>query len=66
MRLPIRPGKVTCAGLVVIFMVLPNSIWKGPDAKDAPVSKVKVETRKVKKTARDSHRPRVKFREVAR
>ena len=53
MRLPIRPGKVTCAGLVVIFMVLPNSIWKGPDAKDAPVSKVKVETMKVKKTARD-------------
>jgi hypothetical protein len=66
MRLPIRPGKVTCAGLVVIFMVLPNSIWKGPDAKDAPVSKVKVETMKVKKAARDSHRPRVKFREVAR
>jgi hypothetical protein len=29
----IRPGKVTCAGAVVIFMVLPNSIWKGPDAK---------------------------------
>ncbi len=66
MRLPIRPGKVTCAGLVVIFMVLPNSIWKGPDAKDAPVSQVKVETMKVKKTARDSHRPRLKFREVAR
>ena len=41
MRFPIRPGKVTCAGIVVIFMVLPNSIWKGPDAKDAPVSKVK-------------------------
>ena len=33
MRFPIRPGKVTCAGIVVIFMVLPNSIWKGPDAK---------------------------------
>jgi hypothetical protein len=29
----IRPGKVTCAGLVAIFMVLPNSIWKGPDAR---------------------------------
>jgi hypothetical protein len=65
MRLPIRPGKVTCAGLVVIFMVLPNSIWKGPDAKDAPVSKVKVETMKVKQP-RDSHRPRLKFRQVAR
>jgi hypothetical protein len=66
MRLPIRPGKVMCAGLVVIFMVLPNSIWKGPDAKDAPVSKVKVDTLKVKKTARDSHRPRLKFRQVPR
>jgi len=66
MRLPIRPGKVTCAGIVVIFLVLPNSIWKGPDAKDAPVSKVKVETTKGKKMARDSHRPRLKFREMAR
>ena len=34
----IRPGKVTCAGLVGILMVLPNSIWKGPDAKDQTVS----------------------------
>ena len=65
MRFSIRPGKVTCAGLVAIFMVLPNSIWKGPDAKDGPVSKVKLETMKTK-TARDSHRPRLKFREVAR
>ena len=66
MRFPIRPGKVTCAGIVVIFMVLPNSIWKGPDAKDAPVPKLKLETMKVKKAARDSQRPRVKFQEVAR
>ena len=66
MRLPIRPGKVTSAGLVVIFMVLPNSIWKGPDAKVAPVSKVTLETMNTKRTARDSHRPRLKFREVAR
>ena len=43
MRFPIRPGKVTCAGIVVIFMVLPNSIWKGPDAKVAPLSKGKIE-----------------------
>jgi hypothetical protein len=67
MRLPIRPGKVTCAGIVAIFMVLPNSIWKGPDARDArdagAVPKRKVES--IKK-ARDSDRARVKFREVAR
>ena len=24
----IRPGKVTCAGLVAIMMLLPTSIWK--------------------------------------
>lgn len=66
MRFPIRPGKVTCAGIVLIFMVLPNSIWKGPDAKVAPVSKVKFETTNAKKTARGSHRPRLKFREVPR
>ena len=66
MRFSIRPGKVSCAGIVVIFLVLPNSIWKGPDAKVAPVSKVKVETTHAKKTARESHRPRLKFREVPR
>ena len=63
MRFPIRPNKVTCAGIVVIFMVLPNSIWKGPDAKDAPVTKIKIEA---SKKARDSHRPRLKLREVPR
>lgn len=63
MRLPIRPNKVTCAGIVVIFMVLPNSIWKGPDAKDAPVTKVKIET---SKKARELHRPRLKLREMPR
>jgi len=42
MRLPIRPGKVTCAGIVVIFMVLPNSIWKGADAKNAPPPKLTI------------------------
>ena len=43
MRFPIRPGKLTCAGLVAILMVLPNSIWKGPDAKDAPVVRMKIQ-----------------------
>ena len=49
MRFPIRPGKVTCAGIVVIFMVLPNSIWKGPDAKVAP----RAETRRSKEMNRE-------------
>jgi len=29
----IRPGKITCAGLVAIIMVLPNSLWKGSSAR---------------------------------
>jgi hypothetical protein len=62
MRIAIRPGKVTCAGIVVIFMVLPNSIWKGPDAKIAPLAKPKVAA--MKKSASDAGR--VKFREVTR
>lgn len=32
MRFPIRPDKAACAGLVAILMVLPNSIWRGPDS----------------------------------
>jgi hypothetical protein len=44
-------------------MVLPNSIWKGPDAKVAPVPKPKIEA--MKKTS-DSHGRRVKFRHTAR
>jgi hypothetical protein len=62
MRFPIRPGKATCAGVVAIFMVLPNSIWKGPDANVAPVRKAKIES--VKKAA-DSDGRRVKPRKVA-
>lgn len=62
MRFPIRPGKVTCAGIVVIFMVLPNSIWKGPDAKVAPLPKPKIAA--MKKAASDV--PRLKFRKVTR
>ena len=63
MRFPIRPGKVTCAGVVVIMMVLPNRIWKGADAKVAPPVKHRVE--KARKPT-DSARPRVKLREVPR
>lgn len=51
MSFPIRPGKVTCAGLVAIFMVLPNSIWHGPDAKVSPAAKLS-------KLERTSHSPR--------
>ena len=61
MRFPIRPGKLTCAGLVAIFMVLPNSIWKGADAKVAPVSKPRVEALK---RAPQLDGRRVKFRKV--
>ena len=63
MRFQVRPGKVTCAGVVAIFMVLPNSIWKGPDAKVAPVPKPKIEA--IKK-ASDSDGRRVKFRKAPR
>lgn len=62
MRFPIRPGKVTCAGIVVIFMVLPNSIWKGADAKVGAPAKPKVAA--MKKPASDV--PRLKFRKVTR
>lgn len=67
MRFPVRPGKVSCAGIVVIFMVLPNSIWKGPDAKDKPiVLKAKIETVETGKKASASDRGRVKFRNISR
>jgi hypothetical protein len=46
-------------------MVLPNSIWKGPDAKVAPVSKAKIEKMKSTNGA-DSGRVRVKFRKMPR
>lgn len=62
MRLYIRPGKVTCAGIVVIMMVLPNSIWKGPDAKDAPVTKPKIE----RSAERNDSAVRLKLRKVPR
>jgi hypothetical protein len=67
MRFPIRPGKVTCAGIVAILMVLPNSIWKGPDANVARPSTPKVEARR-QTGAGTSHslRVRVKLREVPR
>ena len=37
----IRPGKVTCAGLVAILMVLPTTLWKKASARTqtTPVSK---------------------------
>jgi hypothetical protein len=28
MAYPIKPGKVTCAGLVAIMMFLPSSLWR--------------------------------------
>jgi hypothetical protein len=38
MSVRIRPGKVTCAGLVGILLVLPSSIWQDPDAEVRTVS----------------------------
>jgi hypothetical protein len=66
MRFSIRPGKVTCAGLVGILIVLPNSIWKDPNAKDQEV--IKPPARAVLRAARmdDSDRPRLKLRKVPR
>lgn len=63
MPFPIRPGKVTCAGIVAIMMVTPNSIWKGADAEVARPVKYKVE--KAKKLSH-SVQPRVKLRKVPR
>ena len=63
MRFAIRPGKATCAGIVAIFLVLPNSIWRGSDAKIAPAPKPKIEALK---KASDSKGRRVKFRNVTR
>ena len=58
----IRPGKVTCAGAVVIFMVLPNSIWKGPDAKvSLPAPKLEAA-----KTTSEIDGAPVKFRKLRR
>jgi hypothetical protein len=62
MRFPIRPGKLSCAGLVIILMVLPNSIWKGADANEAPV---KTKIQRVHKNA-DSARVGMKLRKVVR
>jgi hypothetical protein len=58
MSLRIRPGKVTCAGLVGIMMVLPNSIWKGPDAKVQPKRTIKIEW----KITREAGQPRNRLR----
>jgi hypothetical protein len=57
MPFPIRPGKVTCAGLVGILMVLPNSVWKGPDAK------VQVVVQKAAKSVPSKHQnnPRIRY-----
>jgi hypothetical protein len=64
MRFPIRPGKVACAGIVAILMVLPNSIWKGADANaNVPTARPKVQ--KVQKKT-DSSRLGVKLRKVPR
>jgi hypothetical protein len=67
MRFPIRPGKVSCAGIVAILLVLPNSIWKGADANVVRVSTPKVDARRpTNARTPQSPRVRVKLREVPR
>lgn len=66
MSFPIRPRKVTCAGLIGIIMVLPNSIWKDPDARTQTTSVVTRAARAGKVDVRDSVRSGVKFRKVPR
>lgn len=63
---PIRPGKVTCAGIVAIMLVLPNSIWKGPDARIAPSARPAGKRLDGTGERPDSGRRAVKFRKVAR
>jgi hypothetical protein len=66
MRFPIRPGKVSCAGVVAILMVLPNSIWKGPDAKGS-VARTKIQqVHKVEKRKSLPARAPVKSRAAAK
>ena len=41
----IRPGKITCAGLVAIMLVLPNSVWRsGPARANAGPTRMRVVT----------------------
>ena len=42
----IKPGKVTCAGLVAIMMVLPNSIWKDDSVRASVRVTIKAESKK--------------------
>jgi hypothetical protein len=61
MSFRIRPGKVSCAGLVGIMMVLPNSIWTGPDARVQPKRTTKIERKVTPEDGRrhirlDNHR----------
>lgn len=66
MPCPIRPGKVTCAGIVAIMLVLPNSIWKGPDTRIAPTGRPTGKHLDGAGERPDSGRRAVKFRKVAR
>ena len=66
MRFPIRPGKVSCAGIVVIMMVLPNSIWRGSSAKIAPAAKPAITRVVGAKTGPGAVRRTVRFGKVPR
>ena len=61
MSFRIRPGKATCAGIVGIMLVLPNSIWRGTDAAPVPA---KPRVRIVRQT--DGHPVRHRVRHFER
>ena len=53
-----KPGRLTCAGLVAIMMVLPNTLWKG----SPPQATVKVVVRasaaaRIRAAGREPTRP---------
>ena len=48
MKFRIRPGKVTCAGLVGIMLVTPSSIWKKSASADSKVRVVSTHQHKPK------------------
>ena len=62
MRFSIRPGKATCAGVVVIFMVAAKQHLERVGREGCAGATNEIEAIK---NASDSHGRRVKFRKVA-
>jgi len=58
MQFHIRPGNVTCAGVVAIYLVMQQRIWKGSDARVAPTSP-KIETAKTRQSDTEGRRVKI-------